>query len=75
MPHFFTCFNNIIDASIQKDIQRYIYCKELGTSPYKGAYGEQPFIWVDRFFQIKSALAKRESMQISKANREDKKGT
>ena len=68
---FFTCKNYLIDRNIQKDIQRYIYCKELGISPYKGSYGEQPARWVNKFFLIKNALAKREASQIE---RENKKG-
>ena len=71
---FFTCANNMFDMSIQKDIQRYIYCKELGVSPYKGSYGEQPFRWVEKFFYIKSAFAKKESMQIDKSNMKANKG-
>ena len=65
---FFACRNHLFDKEIQKDIQRYIYCKELGISPYKGSYGEQPARWVDMFFLIKNALAKREASQIEKAN-------
>ena len=66
---FFTCVNNMFDSNIQRDIQRYIYCTELGVSPYKGEYGQQPFKWIDRFFFIKSAFAKKEAMQIDKQKR------
>lgn len=65
MP-FFTCRNHLYSKEIQKDIQRYIYCKELGISPYKGSYGEQPAKWIDSFFCIKSAFAKKESYEIEK---------
>mgnify|MGYP003111184033 CR=1 FL=1 len=63
---FFSCRNNVFDRDIQKDIQRYIYCKELGISPYNGSYGEQPAMWIDTFFIIKSSFAKKESSQINK---------
>lgn len=69
---FFTCRNHIYDKDIQKDIKRYVYCKEFGISPYPGTYGDQPYEWVDRFYSIKNAFAKRESTQIEKAR--NKKG-
>ena len=61
---FFTCFSHIFDKGIQRDIQRYLYCKEPSVPPYKGDYGSQPAIWVDRFFLIKEALAKYEKRII-----------
>ena len=61
---FFTCFSHIFDKGIQRDIQRYLYCKETSVPPYKGDYGSQPAIWVDRFFLIKEALAKYEKRII-----------
>lgn len=66
---FFSCINSIFDKNIQKDIQRYIYCKESSVPPYKGSYGEQPALWVDRYFSIKKALAKKESREIEDAKR------
>lgn len=70
---FFTCRNHFITHSIQKDIQRYIYCKELGVAPYKGSYGEQPCRWVDVFFLIKNGFAKKEQSLI-KQNTNQKEG-
>ena len=61
---FFACYNVFIDKEIQKDIQRYIYCTQTGVSPYKGDYGDQPALWVDRFFIIKGAIAKNEKRII-----------
>ena len=71
MP-FFACMNIFFDNKIQKDIQRYIYCEKFGIPPYKGSYGEQPARWVDRFFLIKNALAKREASQIEKSKEKPK---
>ena len=71
---FFACRNVFLDKSINKDIERYIYCKELGIQPYKGSYGEQPALWVDRFFLIKSAFAKKEKFMTEQAKRDIKKG-
>ena len=70
---FFACPSSIYDRSIQKDIQRYIYCKELNVPPYEGCYGSQPFLWVERFFIIKSALAKYEKGIIDAAKHSDNK--
>ena len=65
---FFTCKNIIFDKDIQKDIQRYVYCTDNNVPPYKGAYDDQPALWVDRYFLIKKAFAKRESKVIKDAN-------
>ena len=67
---FFTCRNVVFDKDIQKDIQRYIYCTNNNVPPYKGSYDEQPAIWVDRFFYIKSAFAKRENQTINKQKKD-----
>ena len=69
---FFTCNNIIYDKDIQKDIQRYLYCKECNVPPYKGDYGEQPALWVEKYFIIKKALAKKENTMINKAKKENK---
>tara|TARA_Y100000593_G_scaffold10479_1_gene18873 strand:- start:7665 stop:7961 length:297 start_codon:yes stop_codon:yes gene_type:complete len=71
---FFTCRNHLIDEDIQNDIQRYIYCKEMGVPPYSGSFGDQPYKWVQRFFSIKSAFAKLESSQIEKVKKKAKNG-
>ena len=63
---FFSCRNHIFTKEIQRDIQRYVYCKELGIHPYGGSYGNQPAVWVDTFFIIKSSFAKKESLQINR---------
>ncbi len=66
---FFSCRNIFFDKEIQRDIQRYIYCKETNVPPYKGGYDEQPALWVDRFFLIKQAFAKKESDLIEDGRR------
>ena len=62
---FFACQNSLVDISIQKDVERYIYCEKFGVSPYSGSYGEQPASWVKRSFQIRKALAKKEKRDIN----------
>ena len=64
---FFSCKNFIMDKSIQDDIQRYIYCKDNNVPPYTGAYGDQPALWVETYFLIKSAFAKKEKSVIDKS--------
>ena len=70
---FFTCINYFIDKDIQKDIKRYVYCKDLGVSPYKGSFNEHPAIWVDKYFLIKRAFAKLEKKQIDASKNERSK--
>ena len=71
MP-FFSCYNNIINKDIQKDIQRYIYTTETNVPPYEGDYGKQPALWVDKFFIIKEALAKYEKRIIDANSKKHK---
>ena len=65
---FFSCVNILYDQEHQKDIEKYIYCKEFGVSPYPGSFTEQPKRWVDRMFIIKKALAQREKSMIDKGS-------
>ena len=67
---FFTCLNHIRDEKYLKLINKYIYCIETGTPAHKGDYSEQPARWVDYFFIIKNALAKKEKRMRDKATRE-----
>ena len=69
MP-FFSCMNILYNQDAQKDIEKYIYCKEFGISPYSGSYNEQPKKWVDKMFLIKKALTKREQSMIDKQKRD-----
>jgi len=71
---FFTCRNIFIDKGIQRDIKRYVYCKDLGVSPYKGSFNEHPAIWIDKYFLIKQSFAKVEKNQIAEAKRKNKNG-
>ena len=64
---FFACKNIFIDKEVQKDIQSYLYCDQFSVSPYKGDYGEQPCLWVEKVFLIRKYFAKLESQQINKA--------
>ena len=60
---FFCCPNHILDSDCQKDISKYIYCKEVGIPPHDGEYGIQPNLWVDKFWSIKNAMNIREYKQ------------
>ena len=71
---FFTCRNFFLDANIQKDLKQYVYCKDLGVSPYTGSFGEQPALWIDKYFTIKQAFGKLEQSQIEKTKRDNKNG-
>ena len=67
---FFSCKNAVFSKEMQKDIQRYMYCEKFGISPYKGDFGDQPCLWVEKTFIIKKAFAKLEGNQIEKAKRD-----
>jgi len=71
---FFSCMNILYNQEAQKDIEKYIYCKEFGISPYPGSFGQQPKRWVDIAFMIKKGLAKREQSMINNQNKEIKNG-
>ena len=64
---FFCCYNYILDYDCQKDISKYIYCKEVGIPPHQGEYGIQPNLWVDKFWAIKQATNIREHQAQQKA--------
>ena len=66
---FFACNNILIDGEHQKDIQRYIYCKDFGVSPYSGDFTQHPFKWVEKSFIIKHAFAKLEKQQAEKVKK------
>ena len=73
LPHF-TCPNLFYDKDISRALERYSYCTENNVPPYPGTYGEQPYRWVQSFFTIKNAYAKRESMMLDKAKVKTKNG-
>ena len=72
---FFACFNYFIEPIYQKDISRYIYSQETGTQPYAGDYGEQPGIWVEKFFIIKKTLADMTNTSRRKQLKKQKHGS
>jgi len=69
---FFGCYNHIREPKHLKLINKYIYCTETGTPAHTGGYGDQPATWVEYFFIIKNALAKKEKQLHDKMNRKAK---
>jgi hypothetical protein len=69
---FFTCINHIRDDKYMKLFNKYLYCTETGTPAHSGSYGEQPARWVQYFFIIKNAMAKKKKMIQDKASKEVK---
>ena len=67
---FFACMNSVRDKEYLKLLNKYLYCTETGTPAYLGSYGEQPARWVEHFFIIKNALAKKEKQMHDKIKRE-----
>ena len=70
---FFACKNILFDKDSQKDIQRYIYCEKFNVSPYRGDYGNQPCLWVQKASLIRKYLAKLESRQINKVKKDGRR--
>ena len=63
---FFCCKNHMLDNEIQKDISKYLYCKDYGISPFGGSYGDQPKRWVGKHHTIKNALGRKEKQAMEK---------
>ena len=56
---FFICNNLLLNQDYQSDIAKYMYCNETGVPPHKGDYGEQPKLWIQKYYIIKSAIELR----------------
>ena len=69
---FFSCINVLYNRDAQKYIEKYLYCKEFGVSPYSGSYNTHPKKWIDRAFLIKKSINKKESDMIKKQQSEHK---
>ena len=67
---FFGCFNHIRDEKYLKLLNKYLYCTETGTPAYSGSYGDQPARWVQYFFIIKNAMAKKQNQLTEKAKKD-----
>ena len=72
---FFVCVNNIIDYNCQKAIAKYVYCRDTGTAAHNGSYGEQPGLWMEKYYIIKDALNVREErlQQIARKKQKNEK--
>ncbi len=57
---FFVCNNKILDRDCQKDIAKYAYCKDTNTPPYSGSYQDTPSLWINKYYNIKSAMILRD---------------
>tara|TARA_Y100001938_G_scaffold150686_1_gene242810 strand:- start:10279 stop:10611 length:333 start_codon:yes stop_codon:yes gene_type:complete len=68
---FFCCPNHVLDPEYQRDISKYVYCNDLGVSPYAGSYDDQPKIWIDKYFTIKNAIQLRESIHRKEIERKN----
>jgi len=54
---FFCCNNIILDKEHQKDIAKFLYCQDTGVPPYPGSFGDQPTMWIAKYYIIKEALS------------------
>ena len=69
---FFSCYNVFISEECQKYIEMYTFCKETGTPPYSGDYGNQPKIWKEYYFIINSATAARKKIANEESDKNQK---
>ena len=69
---FFCCTYLFLKQEYQKDIEKYLYCKEFGIKPCPGSFGEQPKRWVKKSFVIKNAFSVAEIESSKKASRQAK---
>ena len=69
---FFACLDQVKDDKYLKLMNKYVYCTETNTPAYSGSYGKQPARWVQYFFIIKNAIAKKQNMIQDKMRREAK---
>ena len=69
---FFACSNIIFNETLQKDIKRYLYCRDNSVQPYPGSYGNQPYMWTEKYFIIKKGFAKLEKSLIDEQKRNQK---
>jgi len=53
---FFACPNHFLNRTLQKDIQRYLYCKKMQVPPYPGTFDNQPKKWIDKCNVIEKML-------------------
>ena len=56
--------SEVEDGTVERDIQRYVYCDNFNTQPYPGSYGQQPARWVQKSFIIKSEMNKATNKAI-----------
>ena len=69
---FFSCYGIFYNQGYQKDIARYMYCKDFGISPYKGSYPDQPYKWIVKSQIIKASFSKLEDMEYAKIKKGSK---
>ena len=65
---FFACKNTILNQKSQNDISRYVYCEKFHSPPYAGAYGDQPYIWIQKSNIIGNAINKKQKKVIENNN-------
>jgi len=68
---FFSCPNIILKNEYQNDIKKYLYCKGFGISPYRGSYGEQPALWVEKTFVMNNAINNKEKRELNKMKKKN----
>jgi len=65
---FFACKNILLNQEIQNDISRYVYCEKFNVPAYSGAYGDQPYRWIQKSMTIGNAVNKRQKKELENKN-------
>jgi len=66
----FSCTSLFLNNYSQKDIGKYLFCKDFNIPPSDGSYESQPYKTLQKFNIIKSAIGKLEEMQHRKMQKE-----
>ena len=61
---FFSCKNTLLNQKTQNDISRYVYCEKFNVPAYSGAYGDQPYRWIQKSMVIGNAINKNQKKEL-----------
>ena len=69
---FYVCSNKMLNKDCQKDISKYLYCRDTSTPYYQGAYGNTPSLWLEKYNIIKNAIILLNNYKKSQQNQQIK---
>ena len=69
----FSCTSLFLNNTSQREISKYLFCKDFNIPPSSGSYEHQPYKTLQKFNIIKSAIAKLQEVEQEKMQK--KKGS